>query len=476
MTVNAHSFAALNKGLKYNYAKRVADLVRAEAPMLNMLEDDGAFEKRGGRSLIWPLITDRPMNFGVRSETDFFPGMSTDTNDDIDTHEPVEASQSIGYAYATAAFTEHQMAKAHKDFQLFKGWDFARHVKSMQDDFRMQLEWMLLGDKTGFLGQVSSVSHAAGVTTVGVQPASTISTRGIHGTQRLYKNQKISFIRAANWATSPRTATIDSNVAGLGTPIHKIRTVSKTMDTRAAPTFTLTGDYTAATALAVGDIIVMGKSRASASGGSNAASEALALLRCFDGLFNLIDDGTLDANLYGLVRADNTILNSETDLSAVGRQLTQDRLQVMFDNLRRRRGHDDGDIEDEYMLITERSVATNIARAEGEAAKRYLQEDKAKRLVAGWKNVTMAFLENETLLPHVRYNTMPYGHALLLRRKTLKALWDIKPGLVNADGLQIRQIQGKPQYYMALQAVGAFKDEEPWFAGRLSGLNGTFSV
>ena len=101
---------------------------------------------------------------------------------------------------------------------------------------------------------------------------------------------------------------------------------------------------------------------------------------------------------------------------------------------------------------------------------------EARKLVAGFKNVTMAFLENETLLPIVRPTTMPFGQALLLRPKELRSMWDIKPSLVKKDGQVMRQIQGKPQYYMAWQAVGNFKHNSPWFDARLSGLNGTFSA
>ena len=483
MAINALDFENLNVGLKTNYDKAIPELIRAESPVLDMLEEDSSFTKdRGGRQLLWDILIDRQMNIGVAGEDDFFPGFSSDTNDDIDRSVPIEATQGIGYAYASLAVTEHQLAESHKKFEMFKDYGLGRWVKETQSDLRMQLEWMLLGDGTGYLGTVTGApSLSGGNTIVTLAAASSFNARGIASTQRLYKNQKISFIRAADWATDPKRAQIVSNINALGTPVFKIVSKGQANQTvSAAPTITVGGDLTGvggAGALASGDIIVIGKSRASAAAGGVAASRALASLKCFDGLFNKIDDGTLDTLLYGLTRASYPDLNSTCDLSAVGRQLTQERVQVLFDQIRRRRGSDDSDnLEGQYIMMVERSIMTNFAAGVGDAAKRYIQEDKARKLVAGFKNVTMAFLENETLLPIVRPTTMPFGQALLLRPKELRSMWDIKPSLVKKDGQVMRQIQGKPQYYMAWQAVGNFKHNSPWFDARLSGLNGTFSA
>jgi hypothetical protein len=475
VTVNANTLGALSAGFKYHYDKEVPDLIRKDSAMLDMLQEDKGFTKKlGGRQLIWELLVDRAMNIGVRTEDGFFPGLSGNSQDDIDRVSTVEASLSRAYAYADVAFTEQMMADAHKDFEFFKGWGFAKHVKMMQDDFRMQLEWMLLGDGTGILGVVSSLSHAGGTTTVTVQPASTISARGVHGTQRLYKNLKVSFIRTADFASNPHRAQIDSNVAGTGRSIHKI-TAATRPNSVGTCTIAISGDLTAATALAAGDVIVLGDSRASNSGGGVAASDALADLRVFEGLFSMIDDGTLKSTIFGLTRSSNTVLNSLTNLSSTGRDLTWQMLQVMFDNLYRRRGSEDTDIENEYILFSERGVRTRYVAQEGENNKRYIQEDRAKKLVAGFKDVTFAFLGNDTMLPWVAYNTVPYGHALLMRKKDLKVMWDIPPGIVSADGLTLRQVDGKPVYYMALQGVGNFKKDEPWLDARISGLNGTYS-
>jgi len=482
MTVNPMSLSALDKGFKYHYSNEVKELIRKESALLDMLEEDRSFRKPlGGRSLIWPAVLDRSMNFGVRDESGFLPGLDTTTagtNDDIDRVSTDEFSLPRSYAYADVAFTEQQMADAHKDFEFFKGWGFARHVKEMQDNMKMQLELMLLGDRTGLLGVIQSASFSTD-TTITLQPASTIGVRGVYGNARLYKNMKISFIRATHMSNL-RTAQINSNVGsgGVGVSVFKVGAVSNIHDVGATPTITILGvDLTsgAGNALGSGDGIVMGNSRATASGGGNAASEALATLKCFDGLFSFIDDTTLTSTLYGLSKTTYPQLQSQTDLSSTGRQLTWQRLQVMFDKLYRRRGSDDSDIEDEYMLLTERGVRSNYAGAEGEAGKRYVQEDKAKKLVGGFKDVTMAFLGNDTLLPWVCTNWMWYGHALLMRKKDLKVMWDIPPSVMSADGLQLRQVAGKPVYYMALQAVGNFKKDEPWLDGRLSGLTSAFT-
>jgi hypothetical protein len=475
-TINANTLSALDKGLKYNYANVVKDLIRKDSALLDMFMEDKGFNKDlGGRSLIWPLVTDRPFNNGVGSEDSYFPGFSGSTNDDIDRITPVEASLGRAYAYATVAFTEQMMADVHKDFELFKGWGYARHIKTMQDDFRMYLERMALGDGTGILGVVNGApSLSSGNTVVTLKPASTIDARGVLGTQRLYKNMKVSIIRAADWATSARTAKIHSNVGGSGTAVQKVVAVSGIHDVTASPTITLSGDLVSSAALADGDIIVEGNSRVANSTGGNASDDSG--LYCFQGLFAFIDDGTLTTKLYNLTRSSYTQLNSQVDLSSTGRNLTWQMLQVMFDKLYRRRGSQDTEIENEYMLLTERSVRTNYVAADGEAAKRYVQEDKAKKLVAGFKDVTLAFIGNDTLLPWVALNTMPYGHALLMRKSDLKVMWDIPPGIVTGDGLTQRQITGKPVYYVALQAVGNFKKDEPWLDGRISGLNGTFSA
>lgn len=479
-TINPAQFSALDKGFKYHYANEVPELIRKDSALLDMLQEDRSFRKSlGGRSLIWPMVLDRSMNFGVRDETDYFPGLDPAADgDSIDRVSVDEASLGRAYAYADVAFTEQMMADAHKDFEFFKGLGFARHVKEMQDNMKMQLELMLIGDKTGLLGFVASAAFSTD-TTVTLQPASTIGIRGRYGNAALYKNMKISFIRATDWNSNARLAQIHSNIGGAGSGVStfKISAVSNVQDVGASPTITIAGvNLTAGGAyqLANGDAIVLAKSRSVSTTGGTSGTEAG--LRCFDGLFSFIDDATLTTTLYNLSRSTYPALNSQTDLSSTGRQLTWQRLQILFDKLYRRRGSDDKSIEDEYMLLTERSARTNYAANEGDAGKRYIQEDKAKKLVAGFKDVTMAFLGNDTLLPWACVNLMWYGHGLLMRKDDLKVMWDIPPSVVSADGLQLRQIAGKPEYYMALQAVGNFKKDQPWLDARLSGLIGAFAA
>ena len=187
MAINALDFENLNVGLKTNYDKAIPELIRAESPVLDMLEEDSSFTKdRGGRQLLWDILIDRQMNIGVAGEDDFFPGFSSDTNDDIDRSVPIEATQGIGYAYASLAVTEHQLAESHKKFEMFKDYGLGRWVKETQSDLRMQLEWMLLGDGTGYLGTVTGApSLSGGNTIVTLAAASSFNARGIASTQRL---------------------------------------------------------------------------------------------------------------------------------------------------------------------------------------------------------------------------------------------------------------------------------------------------
>lgn len=478
MTINPASLSALQIGLKYNYAPFVKDLLKPDFPFYAMCQERSDFETSfGGRSMIWALVTDRSHNVGARDEAGFEPGFSGADNDDIDTITPVEASLDRAYAYANGAFTTQQMAKVHKTYEQFKGWGFGKHLKMIQDDLGMFFERMLLGDKTGLLGIVASVTLTSGNTVLGLQPASTISTRGISGTQRLAKNMKVSIVRSADWATSPRLAKIDSNINAKGTAVHKVLATSGVHDVGASPTVTITGDLTAAGgsgAVAVGDVIVEGKSRAEGTTGGQSATSAL---KCFDGVFGMVDDGTLDANLFGLSRTTYTQLNSQVNLSTVGRAPNWQMFQVLMDKLDRRRGNSSGarDQSEEYIIFCEKSVKTNFVAAPGESLKQYVQDKKARGIVAGFNDVSMAFIGNDRLTPFVGYSTMPYGHALVMRPSTLAVMWDVKPGPIDDDGQTLRKVVGKPVFTYEMQAYGNFRMEEPWLDGRISGLTGLFS-
>lgn len=478
MAINANSFGALGAALKINYLPYSNKLVQADYAFYGMCKEKTNFTKKGGgQKLVWELVTDRAMNAQAGSEDGFLPGFSGSTNDDIKRVSTIEAELPRGYLYADAAFTSHQMADAHKSFENFRGWGFAEHIKGTQDDFGMMAERHLLGDKTGILGVVVSASHSAGVTTVVLQPASTISTRGVHGTQRLYVNQRVGIIKAADWATSPRTALIHANIGGSGTPFQLVVATSGIHDVGASPSIGLTGDLTGGTAVAVGDIIVEANSRASNAVGGNAGSEALAALKCFDGLFSFIDDATLDANLFGKSRSTYPTLNSQTNLSATARPPTWTLFQVLFDKLKRRRGNlargklDQG----EYAIFCEQSVRTAYVAAPGEAQKEYNQDGKALKMVQGFSDVAVVMMGNDRPVPLVSYNTIPYGHALVMRPAALHVMWDIPPGVLDDNGLTLHKQNGKPVWTWEYQAVGNFMQEDPWFDGRVSGLQGQFS-
>lgn len=478
MAINANSFGALGAALKLNYLPYSNKLVQADYAFYGMCKEKTNFQKKGGgQNLVWELVTNRAMNAQAGSEDGFLPGFSTATNDDIRRVTTVEASLPRGYLYADAAFTSHQMADVHKSFENFRGWGFAEHIKGAQDDFGMMAERHLLGDKTGILGIVVSIAVVSGNTVVTLQPASTISVRGIHGTQRLYANQRVGIIKSADWATNPRTALIHSNIGGSGTEFQLVLATSGIHDVGAAPTITLSGDLSGGTALAVGDILVEADSRDSNATGGNAASEAAANLRCFDGIFSFIDDTTLTPTLYGLARATYPTLNAQTNLSATARPPTWQMFQVLFDKLKRRRGNlsreklEAGD----YAIFAEQSVRTAYVAAPGEGQKEYNQEGRALKMVQGFSDVSIVMMGNDRPIPFVSYNTIPYGHALIMRPAALNVMWDIPPGVLDENGLTLHKQNGKPVWTWEYQAVGNFMIDEPWFDGRISGLQGQFS-
>lgn len=484
--INPYTKAALEKGLKFRYGPVIPDIIRAEYPLLRMLKEDNAFkaeERGGGRKLIWELNLDRPMNIGVRAgETDSFPGFSGSTNDDIDRPSAQQAEQGIKFAYSDGAVTEHMMAEAHVPYDIsgnFSGRKLKRQFDMCKDDLAMQTEWQLLGDGTAVLGVIVSLTvNGDGNTELTLSPASAVSDHGILGTQRLYKNQKISFIQAADWANDRYTAKIATNIGGVGTPVAKIVSVSGTMDTSAAPVVTIGGDWNDAAgdgALAAGDILVMALSRdQAAGGGTNGSADNIGAM---DGAFNLIDDGTKRTLIYGLDRTDLTELKSTVSYSNVARAFNQELLQTVFNTLRRRRGSKDSDnMESEYFIFCERSIPTKALQGEGEAQKRYMQEAKALEATTGWKGISFAFLENDRPVPLKLLNTMPYGHALITRPKGWRVMWDIKPGFVDGGGSSdiLRFVEGKPEYVFAMQQAGNIKIDEPWFDAVISGLEGSF--
>ncbi len=472
--INANSFAALGAALKYHYSPAVDDLIRVDAPFYGMFAKKKDFRKGfGGRALIWEGVMDRAWNVGTRDEESFLPGFGGSTNDDLDRVDPQEFALTRATTYAATAFTSQQMADVHKAYERFKGWGFSKHIKGMQDDLKMKLEHMALGDKTGVLGVVVSASLSGGNTVCVLQPASQISLRGIHGTARLYKNMKVSVVRAGDFATSARLAKIHSNLGGLGTGVFKVVATSGIHDVSSAPTVTLSGDLlSAGTAIAAGDVIVDNLSRDAAAAGGQSATEAL---KNMDGVFSFIDDATLTTTLYGKTRSSYTQMNSQTNLSTTVRPLSWQILQVLFDKLNRRRGDDANKIESEYMMFTERSIATAYVASPGEGQKEYIQEEKAKKMVAGFKDVGLAFLGNDTVIPWVRYNTVPYGHCLLMRPDALEVMWDIEPSIIDDNGITMHKIDGKAAYTVEMQAVGNFRIQEPWLDGRLSGLQGQFA-
>ncbi len=473
--VNSANHGALNHALKYKYGPALPNLVRKGSAFLDMMEESNDFEQTfGGRALLWVGDVSRGDNFGYRDEEGYFPGFSGKDNDDIDRPDVLEFTLPRAYMFGTAAFSSQWMNKVHTEFQQKKGYGFAQHLKYMQEDFKRHTQYALLGDGNGILGVVSSVGSfdsANNWTPVTMLPASTINARGILGTQRLIKNSKISVIRAADVA-SLNTAYMDTTLAtSAGGGIIKVADVSQLHDVSATPIVYIRGDVTGAGAVAPGDYFIEADSRTGNAGGGSSAS---VVRRVPNGLFADIDDGTRSGTLYGQSRTTYPILKSKVNYSNTSRPLTHDMVQVLVDQLARYNGDDMAD-EEQYFLLSERGVRTKYVAAEGEAAKRYAQEDKAKKLLSGFKDVGLAFLGNDAIVPWVVSRDCPYGHALFMRKKDLRVMWDQKPHLVDQDGLTLRQIPGRPRWYIAMEAYGNFRKEEPWMDCALSGLESKFS-
>lgn len=475
MAVTPNSFSALNSALKDNYLPFEQVLIYTEAAWWKMFKSTSAFKlEGGGKNMTFPLAFKRPHNYGARTETGLMPGFSSRTNDDLTIVTTDNAVVGRKHVYNSYADTLRLMSQPDA-YNQFSGWDMGFHLKQMQEDFDTYMDRQALGDGTAILGVVSGTPTTDLTnTTIVLQPASTISDHGVHGTQRLQANQKVSFIKAADWASGRRTARIHSNLGGLGNTEFVLSSATGPNDVGASPTIIIGGDLiTSGTPLQNGDIVVHAASRTtSTTGGNNASTELLEM----DGLFSYIDDATLTSTCFGLSRTTYPTLNAQVDLSTSARPLSWLMGQIMGDKLNRRMG-DKGISESDYFLLTERSVRTGYVGAEGEAAKRYAQQDKAMKLMPGWGDVQMVFLGNDRPVPWICVNNMPYGHAVFGRKSQLKAFWDRKPGIINEDGLTIRQsAAGSPVFTSNMAGYGQLLVTEPWTAGRMSGLQGAFSA
>lgn len=478
MAVSPQAFEVTKAVLKEHYAPFSKDLIREDNKFLKMMTEVRGFKKEfGGRKLVWSLQVNRAHNTGARTEQGFFPGFSGITNDDLDPVSAITAEVNRGYAFGGHAMTGQDIAEVHDEYDmglgLHGGWK--KLFKMAQGDFNTFLNKMFLGDQTGVLGVVVSAVFGGGVTTITLQPASTLSARGIHGTQRLQANQKIGIVRAADFATSARTARVVSNINGLGLEVLKVLTATGPHDVGASPQITVAGDLTGgagAGALAAGDVIVDALSRPSAAAGGNAADDSG--LTHFKGLYNYVDNGLLDTTVFGQLRSAFPMLNSIVDNNLAGRMITAPLIQSIVTKLSRRLGNDEEEVGlSDLILFTEKSVKDGYVANESEASKRY-QGGDLQKLLPGWYDVGWQFLGSDRAMAWATDHMIPYGHALFIKKSAAKVFWDVPPSLVNSDGLELRQISGKDVFYFMLRAYGNFVVDEPWLCARGTGFLGAF--
>lgn len=456
---NTANHTSLSELLKVKYGEAIPHLLPQFAPFLGRLKKrKGAWTKKfGGRQFEFPYEVKRAENAGVRGQGQWLPGFSGNTRDDIDTIQAETAVVDRARIYSAASFDGLWVQGPNKEYQFKPGSDFALHLTYALEDLAREMQMQLFGDQTGYLGTVDSVSTV----TVNLKPVTTVDARGALGTQRIRPNMKIMAIQEAHWASSPTVSQADSTIG-----IIKVSSTSDVCDTSATPSFVASTDVAAA-GLAAGDVLVSYGSRTWTANGSASG----ATLYCLQGLLQMVDDGTIAANLYGLSRSSFPVLKAKTNLSATSRKFTQKMAQTMSSNLFRRNGPEK---MDSHILLSELSIRDGFVPDEGASLKRYIQEDKALNLIAGFSDVMFAFLDNNRPIPWVCDRDFPYGHAMLLGLNDLEAMWDKEPGVMDYDGQTIRNIDGKDEFYVMFSGYGQFIKKMPWQDGRWSGLEGSF--
>lgn len=464
VTADTANISAFSNLIKIHYGEQVAPLVLNFTDLMSMVKESGRFDGQfGGESFKFPYETKRHMNVGVRTRGGFLPGHSghSSGNDKLTTLNAQMAEVTRARQYAGVSFDGLFLQKPNKQYFFKPGLQFAEQLTRTLEDMSQDLQWWLLGDKTGYLGEVVSVSYSGGtgLTTITLKDADDIHTRGIGGTQRFRANQGIQFIEAAHWASSPTASQVDSDYWWI------VNDVSDIYDTDASPSITVSGDLSAI--LAAGDVLVPAGSRLGTSGGSASGGS----LYGFEGLYNWIDDGTYSSSLYGITRADYPVLNAKTDLSTTGRQPTWERFQSLMSKIERRIGKKG---MSRHVVLSEPSVRDAYVPGAHEPGKVYIQNDKALKAVEGFSDVELVFLGKTRMVPWVCDRDVPYGHAFLLGMEDLEAMWEKKPSVMDEDGLEMRQTTGKDEWTVYFSCYGQFLKAEPYKDALITGLEGTF--
>lgn len=470
-SVNPASISALSGLIKVKYGPYIPTLVYNGSPFLKRLKKMSGFTKKfGGRQYEFPYEIARGENVKMGTLGSYLPGFSGNTYDDIDTLEELTATVDRARIYAAGSVDGQWLASPNADFFFNAGHKLPKLMQSVSEDLAQELEWQILGVQDGAIGIISGTpTDSGGITTINLQPVSTVDPRGIGGTARFRRNMKLRRIKAAHWASSPTASQADSQL-----DVMKVSSLSRLYDRSSAPFIKVTGDFTAGggnlnsgDALADGDVLVRYGSRSETSGGSASGGTLLNM----NGILNLVDDGTLAANLYGNSRSTYTELKSQVDLSSTKRNLTWKLLQALKTKVELIL---DPERKKSMVAISEPGVQDAYIPAEGEAAKRYMQEDKALKVISGFNDVALAFVGNGAPIPWIRYRDFPYGHLFLGCLDDFEALWDMEPGTFNDDGLTLRQVDGKDQFWWAMKAYGQIIKREPMYDGRMSGLAGAY--
>jgi hypothetical protein len=451
------NISSLSELIKVKYGKAIPHLFSNMSPFSALMKGKKNFSKtNGGRQLEFPYKVKRGENAGVRTRGDYLPGFGGNALDALDTMTAETAVVNRARIYSGFALDGEWLDKPNKEFMFNAGDRLAEHITDTLEDLNRELIGVhLMGDGTGYLGRVNGVVSAS--TTITLHPASTVDSRGRTGNMLFRPNQLLMVIPAAHWATSARASQADSD------EVFKVAAVSAIGDVGASPTIT----STAAITLADGDVIVPFGSRTSTSGGSGSG----ATLYNFNGLFEMIDDGTLNSSLYGLSRTTFSALKSPVDLASSSRPTTWRLAQSLYNKLLRRAPREK---IAKLTMVSEFGVQAAFVNDDANPLKQYVQGDKALKHLAGFDDVSVVFLGGNKPMPWITDRDVPYGHLLMLDLDDIHAMWDRPIGVIDEDGLDLRMTQGKDEYHMLFGGRGNFMMEEPMHAARASALESAF--
>lgn len=466
--VDGHKLSTLSQIFKVHYEEAVNHTIAQTAYLWERMKRRGGFKKTGGgRQIEWPYEIARGSNTQPGYEGGFLPGSSGNTGDQLDAIEAVTAVVNEKRIYSGVRMDGFFKADSHKKYLFKEGHNYSKLMQYLAEDFGWNLQRMFLGDETGLLGIQSGANSLSGSDTLTtLKAANTADARGRLGNAAFRVNQKVLPIAAADWAADPRDRQAD--LIG-GNTFLRVKAISQEYDVGASPTITLEGDHTSDPSLTDGTAFVLANSRTSQNGAGGTSASLYEL----QGILNFIDDGTLGANLYGLSRTTYPSLKSRVDLSdSALRTLTPKLLQGLVDDIDRKVG--DMHKVKGYELLSEQSVRTEFAANLGEDAKRYIQEAKGIKAVGGQSDVTMAFLGNDGMVPWRTCRDVPYGHVFYFDPGDIEAFISKDVGPMDDDGLVLRQVSGKDEWVAYYKFYGELVMQEPWKAGRLSGVQGYF--